>query len=208
MIVVYTSPGCASCRKVKQWLKERNLPYIEKNIFTTLLNETEIRHLLMRSENGSEDIISKRSKIIQQNAIDLDDMTISELVHFIQENPSVLKRPIILNERNFQVGYDEEEIDAFVPQQLRSLPGCPATPAVRITPAAARSGKKPDKHLRMLVFFLKSKRSKGRIDDENLSRFVRRRRFRRRGVSFKTTRAGRNLRVLCATGIRWPTMIS
>ena len=108
MIVVYTSPGCASCRKVKQWLKERNLPYIEKNIFTTLLNETEIRHLLMRSENGSEDIISKRSKI-------------SELVHFIQENPSVLKRPIILNERNFQVGYDEEEIDAFVPQQLRSL---------------------------------------------------------------------------------------
>ena len=108
MIVVYTSPGCASCRKVKQWLKERNLPYIEKNIFTTLLNETEIRHLLMRSENGSEDIISKRSKIIQQNAVDLDDMTISELVHFIQENPSVLKRPSILNERNFQVGYDEE----------------------------------------------------------------------------------------------------
>ena len=78
MIVVYTSPGCASCRKVKQWLKERNLPYLEKNIFTTLLNETEIRHLLMRSENGSEDIISKRSKIIQQNAIDLDEMTISE----------------------------------------------------------------------------------------------------------------------------------
>ena len=121
MIVVYTSPGCASCRKVKQWLKERNLPYLEKNIFTTLLNETEIRHLLMRSENGSEDIISKRSKIIQQNAIDLDEMTLSELVHFIQENPSILKRPIILNERNFQVGYDEEEIDAFVPQQLRSL---------------------------------------------------------------------------------------
>ena len=36
MIVVYTSPGCASCRKVKQWLKDRNLPFIEKNIFKTL----------------------------------------------------------------------------------------------------------------------------------------------------------------------------
>ena len=42
MIVVYTSPGCASCRKVKQWLKDRNLKYIEKNIFSTLLNENEI----------------------------------------------------------------------------------------------------------------------------------------------------------------------
>ena len=77
---MYTSPGCASCRKVKQWLKERNLPYIEKNIFTTLLNETEIRHLLMRSENGSEDIISKRSKIIQQNAIDLDAVSYTHLL--------------------------------------------------------------------------------------------------------------------------------
>ena len=56
MIVVYTSPGCASCRKVKQWLKDRNLPFTEKNIFKTLLDEEEIRYLLMRSENGTDDL--------------------------------------------------------------------------------------------------------------------------------------------------------
>ena len=121
MIVVYTSPGCASCRKVKQWLKDRNLKYIEKNIFSTLLNENEIRHLLMRSENGTEDIISKRSKIIQERQIDVEEMSIKDLVRFVQQNPSVLKRPIIINERNFLVGYDEEEIGAFVPQELRRV---------------------------------------------------------------------------------------
>ena len=72
MIVVYTSPGCASCRKVKQWLKDKNLKYIEKNIFKTLLNENEIKHLLMRSENGTDDIISKRSKIIQESGIKIN----------------------------------------------------------------------------------------------------------------------------------------
>ena len=121
MIVVYTSPGCASCRKVKQWLKDRNLKFIEKNIFSTLLNENEIRHLLMRSENGTEDIISKRSKIIQERQIDIEEMSIKDLVRFVQQNPSVLKRPIIINERNFLVGYDEEEIGAFVPQELRRV---------------------------------------------------------------------------------------
>ncbi len=121
MIVVYTSPGCASCRKVKQWLKDRGLKFLEKNIFTTLLNESEIKHLLMRSENGTEDIISKRSKIIQESKIDLDEMSMNELVRFIQNNPSVLKRPIILNERSFLVGYDEEEIGAFVPPELRNI---------------------------------------------------------------------------------------
>ncbi|MBR2811562.1 MAG: transcriptional regulator Spx [Solobacterium sp.] len=121
MIVVYTSPGCASCRKVKQWLKDKNLKYIEKNIFKTLLNENEIKHLLMRSENGTDDIISKRSKIIQESGIDLDSMTTAQLIEFIKNNPSILKRPIILSEDNFQVGYDEEEIDVFLPASLRKL---------------------------------------------------------------------------------------
>ncbi len=121
MIVVYTSPGCASCRKVKQWLKDRELPFIEKNIFKTLLNDNEIKHLLMRSENGSDDIISKRSKIIQDEKVDVEEMTTDQLISFIKKNPSVLKRPIILNEDSFQVGYDEEEIGVFVPHELRKL---------------------------------------------------------------------------------------
>lgn len=121
MIVVYTSPGCASCRKVKQWLKDRELKYVEKNIFSTLLNENEIKHLLMRSENGTEDIISKRSKIIQESNVNVEEMSVKELVRFIQLNPSILKRPIILNEKSFLVGYDEEEIGAFVPQELRRI---------------------------------------------------------------------------------------
>ena len=62
MIRIYTAPSCASCRKVKSWLNENQIPYVEKNIFSTLLKESELRELLERSENGTDDIISKRSK--------------------------------------------------------------------------------------------------------------------------------------------------
>ena len=120
MIVVYTSPGCASCRKVKNWLIDHDLKFLEKNIFHTFLNESEIKHLLMRSENGTEDIISKRSKVIQESNVDIDELSMNELIKFIQENPSVLKRPIVLNEKTFLVGYDEEEIGAFIPSNERS----------------------------------------------------------------------------------------
>lgn len=121
MILVYTSFGCASCRKVKQWLKDRNIPFVEKNIFTTMLNEKELRMILRRSENGTDDIISKRSKIIKENHIDIDEMSTSELIQFVQQNPSVLKRPIMIDERQFLVGYDEEEIEVFIPRELRAL---------------------------------------------------------------------------------------
>lgn len=124
MIVIYTSHGCASCRKVKNWLKERNINYIEKNIFNTLLNDKEIKYLLSRTENGSDDIISKRSKIVRDNNIDLDEISTDELCKFIVENPSVLRRPIIISDKNMQIGYDEEEIDAFVPAELRKIATC------------------------------------------------------------------------------------
>ncbi|MCI9293482.1 MAG: transcriptional regulator Spx [Erysipelotrichaceae bacterium] len=128
MIILYTSPGCASCRKAKSWLKENDMKFVEKNIFTTLLKEDEIKYLLQRSENGTEDIISTRSKAFQSLQKELDDLTFAELVDFIQKNPSVLKRPIILNEQSFVVGYDDDEITAFVPGHLRALSEHACTP--------------------------------------------------------------------------------
>ena len=38
------------------------------------------------------------------------------------ENPSILKRPIIIDDRNLQIGYDEEEIELF--KKLRSISRC------------------------------------------------------------------------------------
>ena len=97
MIILYTSPGCASCRKAKQWLKDNEMTFVEKNIFTTLLKEEEIKYLLQRTENGTEDIISTRSKVFQELHTDLDDLSVKELVDLIQKNPSILKRPIMIN---------------------------------------------------------------------------------------------------------------
>lgn len=125
MIVIYTSPGCASCRKVKNYMKENNLKYIEKNIFKTLLNEKEIKYLISRTENGTDDLISKRSKIIQEKNYDLDSMSVDELCKFIVDNPSVLKRPIIIDDRNLQVGFDEEEIETF--NKIKSIGRCELT---------------------------------------------------------------------------------
>ena len=49
-----------------------------------------------------------------------DSMTVSELGDFIINNPSVLKRPIIIEDEKMQVGYNDEEIK-FCPQRLRDL---------------------------------------------------------------------------------------
>ena len=47
MIRIYTAPSCASCRKVKAWLKEHQIPYVEKNIFSTLLREVRMVQMIL-----------------------------------------------------------------------------------------------------------------------------------------------------------------
>lgn len=119
MIRIYTSPSCSSCRKVKKWFQEQHIPYEERNIFSSVLNENELKDILSKTDNGTDDIISTRSKIIKENNIDLNDMTISEMISFIRNNPSILKRPIMVDDSKIQVGYNEEEIRAFIPRAQR-----------------------------------------------------------------------------------------
>ena len=119
MIRIYTSPSCSSCRKVKKWFQEQKIPFVEKNIFAATLNENELKEILIKSENGTEDIISPRSKIVKESGVNLDTMTVKELIDFIRNNPSVLKRPIMVDDDKIQVGYNPEEITVFIPHAKR-----------------------------------------------------------------------------------------
>lgn len=130
MIKIYYSPSCSSCRKVRKWFDDQKIPHEDKDIFSGSLSEKDLKEIISKSIDGTDDIISPRSKIMQESKIDLDDMTISELIAFIKKNPSVLRRPIIVDDRKIQVGYNEEEIRTFIPRARRlaeSLcsPECP-----------------------------------------------------------------------------------
>ena len=120
MIQIYTTPSCASCRKAKKWFDQYQIPYSEKNIFSIKLSKDDIFRMLANSENGFEDIISTRSKVFKEKRLDPDNMSVQELVGFIIEYPSVLKRPIIINENELQVGYNNEDITIFLPKELRN----------------------------------------------------------------------------------------
>ena len=119
MLKIYTTPSCSSCRKAKDWLKEHNIPYQEINIFAFPIKKDDIRLMLENTENGFEDIISKRSKYIMENNIDIDSMKVSELEELIMKEPSILRRPIIVDDKKLQVGYNEEDIGLFIPSEVR-----------------------------------------------------------------------------------------
>lgn len=121
MIDLYLSPSCTSCRKARAWLQGYKVPYIEHNILTQPLTADDLRQILSKTENGTEDIISTRSKIFQKLSVDVDNLTISELIELVTEHPNLLRRPIITDEKHLQIGFNEDEIRAFLPREYRRV---------------------------------------------------------------------------------------
>ncbi|RVU71300.1 MULTISPECIES: transcriptional regulator SpxA [Lactobacillus] len=121
MVDLYVSPSCTSCRKAKAWLKKHDIPFKERNIFSEPLTKDELLQILRMTENGTEEIISTRSRAFQQLKIDLDDLSIDQLLDLVEKNPSLLRRPIIMDDRRLQVGYNEDEIRRFLPRKVRRL---------------------------------------------------------------------------------------
>lgn len=121
MVNLYISPSCTSCRKAKAWLKKHDIPFKERNIFSEPLTKDELMQILRMTENGTEEIISTRSRAFQQLKVNLDDLSIDQLLDLVEKNPSLLRRPIIMDDRRLQVGYNEDEIRRFLPRKVRCL---------------------------------------------------------------------------------------
>lgn len=121
MVTLYISPSCTSCRKARAWLKEHQIPFEERNIFAKPLKIDEIKQILQMTEDGTEEIISKRSKAYQELTVDIDSLSLGQLLELLQANPGLFRRPIILDDKCLEVGYNEDEIRQFLPRQVRIL---------------------------------------------------------------------------------------
>lgn len=121
MITLYVSPSCTSCRKARAWLEENNLEFTEKNIFHEPLTKREIKRILSLTETGTKEIISYRSQAYQELDVELESLSMTQLLNLFIEQPSLIRRPILLDERRLQIGYNEEDIRCFLPREVRRL---------------------------------------------------------------------------------------
>lgn len=121
MVTLYTTPSCTSCRKAKAWFEEHQIDYIERNILSEPLTVDEIKSILRLTEDGTNEIISTNSKTFHELNINLESLPLNEFYQLIIKHPKMLRRPIILDEKRLQVGYNEDEIRSFLPRRLRAF---------------------------------------------------------------------------------------
>lgn len=121
MIKIYTISSCTSCKKAKAWLNNHQLPYKEQNLGKEPLTKEEILTILSKTENGVESIVSKKNRYAKALNCDINELSVSEVINLIQENPRILKSPILIDDKRLQVGYKEDDIRAFLPRSIRNV---------------------------------------------------------------------------------------
>ncbi|EEK83228.1 Regulatory protein spx 1 [Bacillus cereus ATCC 4342] len=120
-MVLYTTASCSSCRKAKAWLEENQIDYTEKNIVSNSMTVDELKSILRLTEEGATEIISTRSKTFQDLNINIDELSLNEFYKLIIQHPLMLRRPIMLDEKRLQIGFNEEEIRKFLPRSVRTF---------------------------------------------------------------------------------------
>ena len=121
MVTLYSTPSCTSCRKAKAWLEEYHIDYTERNILSQPLTKDEIKYILRLTEDGTDEIISTNSKTFKELDINIESLPLQDLYELIINNPKILRRPIMVDEKRLQVGYNEEDIRSFLPRRLRTF---------------------------------------------------------------------------------------
>lgn len=116
---VFTTTSNTSCRKAIDWLDEYEIPYEEKNLSKTPITVEEIQEILSLTNEGTEEIISKKTRVIKKLKVDIDTLSLPQLYEVIMNNPGMLHLPIIHDGRKLQVGYNDEEIRRFLPRWFR-----------------------------------------------------------------------------------------
>lgn len=121
VIKIYTVSSCTSCKKAKNWLNAHQLSYNEHNLAKETITKEEIMTILEKTENGIASIVSSKNRYAKSLDCDLEELSVSEVIDIITENPRILKSPILIDEKRLQVGYKEDDIRAFLPRAVRNV---------------------------------------------------------------------------------------
>lgn len=93
MIKIYTVSSCTSCKKAKTWLNAHQLSYKEQNLGKEGITREELLDILTKTDNGIASIVSSKNRYAKALGVDIEDLSVNEVLNLIMETPRILKTP-------------------------------------------------------------------------------------------------------------------
>ena len=109
-IQIYSGKKNFDVQKAERWFRERRIPFQSLDLKKHRLGEREIR--LMLNAAGMENLLDREDKRVKEHPACYYDRA-ELLIPAIQENPWLLKTPIVRNGNQITIGFRPEIWDLW-----------------------------------------------------------------------------------------------
>ncbi|MBL3646517.1 transcriptional regulator MgsR [Bacillus sp. RHFS10] len=109
-LIFYSYPSCTSCRKTKHWLKAHQIEFNERHLFRDTPTIEELRYILSLTTEGIDEILATRSQTFKDLNLNIEEMTVNEVLELLIEKPKLLRRPILVDNKKLVIGYNPGEL--------------------------------------------------------------------------------------------------
>lgn len=109
-IIFYSYPSCTSCRKTKHWLKAHQIEFNERHLFRETPTVEELKYILSLTTEGIDEILATRSQTFKNLNLNIEEMTVNEVLELLVEKPKLLRRPILVDNKKLVIGYNPGEL--------------------------------------------------------------------------------------------------
>ncbi len=113
MIKIYGIPNCDTMKKAMKWLNKNKINYEFHDYKKWGVPESELK--LWVANAGWEVVFNKRSTT-WKNLSDKLKNGLSEYsaIHIMMENPSAIKRPVLIKDGHLIIGFKEDEYNSLL----------------------------------------------------------------------------------------------
>ncbi len=114
MLKIYTIPSNQETKEAESWLYAHKVKFIEVDILKELVSTEEILQIISLTEHGVEEIISTETRAYTRLNLNFDDLQLEDFMVLLEENATLLKIPLMLDEKQLQIGFDENQMQRFL----------------------------------------------------------------------------------------------
>ncbi|EIT66690.1 Spx/MgsR family RNA polymerase-binding regulatory protein [Lactococcus garvieae] len=121
MLKIYTISSNQETKEAERWLYAHKVKFIEVDLLKELVSTEEILRIVSLTEHGVEEIIETETRPYTRLNLNFKDLKLEDFMELLEENATLLKVPLMLDEKQLQIGFDEDKMQRFLEKPSKKV---------------------------------------------------------------------------------------
>lgn len=121
MLKIYTISSNQETKEAERWLYAHKVKFIEVDLLKELVSTEEILRIVSLTEHGIEEIVETETRAYTRLNLNFKDLKLEDFMELLEENATLLKVPLMLDEKQLQIGFDEDKMQRFLEKPSKKV---------------------------------------------------------------------------------------